>query len=125
MEFDNKSAVYVKVDDQGRVVQCEGGYTETNIALDVANGEKESDWIKIDEGVGDKYNLCQSLYFDALYTDDGIPRWKCEDGACVLRTVEDVEADRAGLPAAAPSQLDRIEAQVTYTAMMTDTLMEV
>ena len=26
---------------------------------------------------------------------------------------------------AAPSQLDRVEAQVTYTAMMTDTLLEV
>lgn len=28
-------------------------------------------------------------------------------------------------PATAPAQLDRIEAQVTYTAMMTDTLLEV
>lgn len=28
-------------------------------------------------------------------------------------------------PAATPSQLDVIEAQVTYTAMMTDTLLEV
>lgn len=27
-------------------------------------------------------------------------------------------------PAPAPTQLDRIEAQLTYTAMMTDTLME-
>ena len=29
-----------------------------------------------------------------------------------------------GEPELAPSQLDRIEAQATYTAMMTDTLME-
>ena len=28
-------------------------------------------------------------------------------------------------PAPAPTQLDRVEAQVTYTAMMTDTLLEV
>lgn len=28
-------------------------------------------------------------------------------------------------PASIPSQLDRIESQVTYTAMMTDTLLEV
>ena len=28
-------------------------------------------------------------------------------------------------PAETPSQLDRVEAQVTYTAMMTDTLLEV
>lgn len=29
-----------------------------------------------------------------------------------------------GAPEPAPTQLDRIEAQTTYTAMMTDTLME-
>ena len=29
-----------------------------------------------------------------------------------------------GKPEPAPTQLDRIEAQTTYTAMMTDTLME-
>lgn len=29
-----------------------------------------------------------------------------------------------GEPAPAPTQLDRIEAQTTYTAMMTDTLLE-
>lgn len=34
-------------------------------------------------------------------------------------TVED-----DGAPEPAPTQLDRIEAQTTYTAMMTDTLME-
>ena len=34
-------------------------------------------------------------------------------------------ADLAALPAPPPSQLDRLEAQVTYTAMMTDTMMEV
>ena len=34
-------------------------------------------------------------------------------------TVEDIED-----PITEPSQLDQIEAQVTYTAMMTDTLLE-
>lgn len=36
-----------------------------------------------------------------------------------------VEDDGQPDPAATPSQLDVIEAQVTYTAMMTDTLLEV
>ena len=36
-----------------------------------------------------------------------------------------IEDDEQPEPAEAPSQLDIIEAQVTYTAMMTDTLLEV
>lgn len=47
------------------------------------------------------------------------------NGACILRSDEEIAADLAALPAPAPSQMDRLEAQVTYTAMMTDTLMEV
>lgn len=36
-----------------------------------------------------------------------------------------VEDDGQSDPVAAPTQLDMIEAQVAYTAMMTDTLLEV
>lgn len=36
-----------------------------------------------------------------------------------------VDDDGQSDPAEVPTQLDRIEAQVTYTAMMTDTLLEV
>ena len=36
-----------------------------------------------------------------------------------------IEDDGAPEPTVMPSQLDIIEAQVTYTAMMTDTLLEV
>lgn len=36
-----------------------------------------------------------------------------------------IEDDGQPDPTAVPSQLDIIEAQVTYTAMMTDTLLEV
>ena len=36
-----------------------------------------------------------------------------------------IEDDGQSEPAETPSQLDIIEAQVTYTAMMTDTLLEV
>lgn len=35
-----------------------------------------------------------------------------------------IEDDGTPEPEAAPTQLDRVEAQVTYTAMMTDTLLE-
>jgi len=51
--------------------------------------------------------------------DGNIADYRYENGEFVYDpvTVEEVVV--------APSQLDRIEAQVTYTAMMTDTLLEV
>jgi hypothetical protein len=113
-----KSKVYVLLDERNRVLRCEGGYTVSNI-------DDVSKWTYIDEGTGDRYNLCQSHYLDGgLYTHDGIPRYKYEDGVCVLRSEDEVKADRAALPPTAPTQLDRVEAQATYTAMMTDTMME-
>lgn len=113
-----KSKVYVLLDERNRVLRCEGGYTMSNI-------DDVSKWTYIDEGTGDRYNLCQSHYLDGgLYTHDGLLRWKYEGGACVLRSEEEIAADRDALPKPQPSQLDRVEAQATYTAMMTDTMME-
>ena len=88
MEFEMpKSHVYIKVDEQGRILRCDGGYTTP---ADLTG------WIEIDEGTGDKYNLCQSHYFDGgLYTMDGIPRYRWDVSAAVLRTEEELEADRA------------------------------
>lgn len=118
MEFKMpKSRVYILLDKQNRVLRCEGGYTMSNI-------DDVSKWTYIDEGMGDRYNLCQSHYLDGLYTMQGIPRYKYEDGACVLRSEAELAADRDALPKPQPSQLDRVEAQATYTAMMTDTMME-
>lgn len=113
-----KSRVYALTDAQGRVTRIEGGYTMGNIA-------DLSEWVYLDEGEGDRYNLCQSHYAEGgLYTFDGLPRYKLVDGALVLRTAEELAADRAEVPEAAPTQIDRVEAQATYTALMTDTLLE-
>lgn len=91
MEASMKSKVYVKVDKNNRIIRCEGGYTTP---------EDLTGWTYIDEGAGDKYNLCQSHYFDGgLYDVDGIPHNKLVDGAPVLRTDAEMEADRAALPA--------------------------
>ena len=117
MEFEMpKSKVYIQTDTKGRIIRCEGGYTTPSDL---------TDWIEIDEGTGDKYNLCQSHYFDGgLYTMDGIPRYKYENNTVVLRAEAELSTDRANIPEPAPTQLDRVEAQVTYTAMVTDTLLE-
>ena len=117
MEFEMKSHVYIKVDEQGHITRCEGEYT---LPSDL------TDWILIEEGAPcDRLNLAQSHYFDGgLYTMDGIPRYRWDGSAAVLRTEEELEEDRANIPKLAPTQLDRVEAQVTYTAMVTDTLLE-
>ena len=97
-----KSKVYVMVDEGGRVTRCEGGLTTP---ADLTG------WIQIDEGTGDRYNLCQSNYFDGgLYTDDGIPRYKLADGAPLERTQEEIDADR--LPAARAARIARSKADL-------------
>lgn len=111
-----KSRVYILLDEQNRITRVEGEYS---LPADLTG------WVQIDEGYGDKYSLAQSHYLDGgLYTMQGIPRYKYEGGSCVLRSSEEIAADRDALPKPQPSQLDRVEAQATYTAMMTDTMME-
>ena len=105
MEFETpKSRVYIKVDDQGRILRCEGEYT---LPADLDG------WTLIEEGHPcDRLNLAQSHYFDGgLYTVDGIPRYKWDGSAAVLRTEEELEADRAAFPYPKPSKT--VEARLT------------
>lgn len=109
MEFETpKSKVYIKTDTEGRILRCEGGYT-TPADL--------TDWVEIDEGTGDRYNLCQSHYFDGgLYTNDGIPRYKWDGAQAVLRTEEELEVDRLpGIAAQARAQRDKLLADCDWT----------
>ena len=96
MEFEMKSHVYIKVDDRNCIVRCEGEYT---LPSDL------TDWILIEEGQPcDRLNLAQSHYFEGgLYTMDGIPRYKWDSSAVVLRSDEELEADRAARPAPPPT----------------------
>lgn len=93
-----KSKVYIKIDNKNRIIRCEGGYTISNI-------KNPDEWILIDEGVGDKYNLCQSHYFaGGLYTEDGISKYRWDGKNVVERTAEEIEADRAALPEVPPTE---------------------
>lgn len=106
----NKSKVYVQTDEHGRITRCEGGYTTP---------EDLTGWTQIDEGVGDRYNLCQSHYFTSgLYTADSLHRYKLVDGKAVERTVEEIEADRAALVPPAPTALEQLRADVDFIAAM-------
>jgi len=89
------SKVYIQTDGQGRIIRCEGGYTTP---------KDLTGWTYIDEGVGDKFNLCQSHYFEGgLFTIDGIPRYKLVGGKPVLRTDDEIVADRKARPEPEPN----------------------
>ena len=96
MEFEMKSHVYIKVDEQGRILLCEGEYT---LPSDLDG------WTLIEEGQPcARLNLAQSHYFaGGLYTMDGIPLYRWDGSAAVERTEEELEADRAARPAPPPT----------------------
>ena len=106
------SKVYFQTDDQNRIIRCDGGCTTP---ADLTG------WVQIDEGTGDKYNLCQSHYFDGgLYTMDGIPRYKLQDGQAVERTEEEISADLANQPIKSLTIDERVTALETEKASQED-----
>ena len=109
--MDEKSKVYVLTDEQNRILACDGGYTIGNI-------QNISKWTLIGEGDGDRYNLCQTHYFDSLYTEDGIPRYKMIEGVPVMRMPSEINADRADIQAPAPTEQEILRADVDFLLMM-------
>lgn len=101
--------VYVQTDEQGRI-------TAVNSSAFVG-----ADWgTEIDQGYGDKYHHAQGNYFpQPIYTEDGIPRYKLEEGKAVERTEEEIEADRAALPEPEPTEAEQLRADVDFIAAMT------
>lgn len=110
--------VYIKVDSVNHIIAV-------NSSAFLSDTEE---WIEIDLGYGDKYHHAQGNYFpEAIMNENGIYRYLYTPDNEIKwreRTNEEMDADLTEL-VQLPSQLDIIEAQVTYTAMMTDTLLEV
>ena len=115
MDFEMKPyIVYIQVDEQNRIIAV-----NSSAFLNDIDG-----WIEIDSGFGDKYHHAQGNYFDKPICDErAIYQYKFINEVAMERTMEEMDADYIA-PVLAPTQLDIIEAQVTYTAMMTDTLLE-
>lgn len=110
-----KSKVYIQIDAENRITRIDGGYTTPS---DLTG------WILIDEGYGDKYNLCQTHYLEkGLMTFDGIYQYKYVSNDVVERSAQEIEDDREARPIV-PTQMDLLEAQVMWTAVCTDTLLE-
>ena len=96
-----KSKVYVLPDTEGRITRIDGGYTLSNI-------KDFTDWVLIDEGYGDRYNLCQNNYLPGpLYDDRGLCRYKLVNGRPVERTQEEMDADYVP-PEVKPTDTERI-----------------
>ncbi|MDO5544480.1 MAG: hypothetical protein Q4F81_01410 [Eubacteriales bacterium] len=112
------SKVYVLPNGDGYITRVDGGYTIGNIT-------DPENWVLIDEGTGDRYNLCQGNYFPLpIYTEGGAYRYKLVDGKPAECTAEEIAAqEEALMPVPTATDADRLEAQVMYTALMTDTLL--
>lgn len=96
----------------------------TSINSEIFLSEKEmSTMTEIDQGQGDKYAHAQSQYLDKELIDEhGRYNYKYVEG----KVVEVTEAEKPTIeePEQQATAQDKIEAQVMYTAMMTDTLLE-
>ena len=112
--MENEYKVYVSLQD---------GYI-TSINSDIFLSQDEIQALtEIDKGRGDKYAHAQSQYLEkGLVDEQGRYNYKFVEG----KVVEVAEADKPKVvdPDQQATAQDKIEAQVMYTAMMTDTLLE-
>lgn len=112
--MNNEYKVYVSLQD---------GYI-TSINSEIFLSEEEmSTMTEIDKGKGDKYAHAQGLYLEkGLVDEKGGYNYKFLEG----KVVEVAEEDKPKVvdPEQKATAQDKIEAQVMYTAMMTDTLLE-
>lgn len=112
--MENEYKVYVSLQD---------GYI-TSINSEIFLSEEEmSTMTEIDRGQGDKYAHAQSQYLEkGLVDEQGRYNYRYVEG----KVVEVAEEEKPTIkePEQQATAQDRIEAQVMYTAMMTDTLLE-
>lgn len=112
--MNNEYKVYVSLQD--------GYITSINSNIFLSQEEIQT-MTEIDKGQGDKYAHAQSQYLDKELVDEhGRYNYKFLEG----KVVEIAEADKPTIkePEQQATAQDKIEAQVMYTAMMTDTLLE-
>lgn len=107
--------VYINKDSENNI---------TSINSEIFLSEEEmSTMTEIDKGKGDKYAHAQGLYLEKGLVDKyGRYNYKFVEG----KVVEVAESDKPKVvdPEQQATAQDKIEAQVMYTALMTDTLLE-
>lgn len=112
--MNNEHKVYVLLQD--------GYITSINSEIFLSQEEIQT-MTEIDKGQGDRYAHAQSQYLKKELVDKyGRYNYKLVDG----KVVEVTEAEKPTIkdPEQQATARDKIEAQVMYTALMTDTLLE-
>lgn len=108
--------VYVKQNDSGYV-------THVNSSAFLFD---PSGWVQIDEGTGDRHHHAQGNYLGGpIRTMGGAYRYKLVEGVLAECTPEEIAAQEEALrPHQSATWQDTMEAQVMYTALLTDTILE-
>lgn len=103
--------VYVKLNEENYITAI----NSSEFLADITG------WAEIDSGYGDKYHHAQGNYFpQPIITMGGAYQYKLIDGYPVECSAEEITTqEEANKSIETPSQLDVIEAKVTYIAMMT------
>lgn len=107
---------YVAVDDRGRITDgwSNGPLYDKNISEAICINERGSYQFRLVPGGEEN---------PPLFTVDNIPLYKLVDNQVVPRPEDEIDADRAAIFAPGPTAAEQLEAQITYTAMMTNTLL--
>ena len=112
--MNNEYKVYVSLKD--------GYITSINSEIFLTQ-EKISTMTEIDRGQGDKYAHAQSQYLEKGLVDEyGRYNYKYVEGKVI--EVDEEDKPKVVDPEQQATTQDKIEAQVMYTALMTDTLLE-
>lgn len=100
--MEEKYSVYIKLDSQNKVIEI-----NSSAFLSDFTG-----WIKVDEGVGDKYHHAQGNYLeDSLIDILGSYNYKFEENKIILRTEAEKQADIINIPKPV-SEIDKLQAQI-------------
>ncbi len=107
---------YLAVDERGRILDgwsdgpCPGRETAGAVLLTDRGGYQ----FRLHDGGEEN---------PQLMSREGVPLYAWDGDKVTARSAEEIAADVAALPKPGPTASQRLEAQVTYTAMMTDTLL--
>lgn len=114
MDYAVEYRVYIKINNSGFI-------TVVNSSAFISD---MTDWIEIDNGVGDKYHHAQGNYLPKPIIDEnGIYRYKYENGKVVERSAEEMAADMPE-PVNEPTLEDRIAELEAYNATLTECVLE-
>ncbi len=108
-EFYNRH--YIIVDKQGHITTgwSDGPHPDRDTTRAICINDKSGYQFRITPGGEEN---------PPLHTMDGIPLYKWDGAQAVPRTDEEIEADRAAIPEPAPTEMERIRADVDFLSAM-------